>query len=91
MNYECHITIAVKDAEKACKLLQAFNWKTSEIKRDPILGDGSHFYFTRHDQSHGKIETHMRLAANTLRYAGIEVLREKIELIVYDTKTGVGL
>ena len=91
MNFECHITTTVTSAEEAERLAKLFGWKTSEIKRDPLLGDASHFYLTRHDRSYRRIETDMKLLAADLRAVGCVVLREKIELIVYDTKTGVGL
>ena len=91
MNYECHITTTVASAAVAEEIASRCGWKTSEIKRDPLLGDGSHFYLTRHSTSHQRIFDEMKYAAAELRLYGATVLREKIELIVYDTKTGVGL
>jgi len=90
MNYECHITVTVADEPVATEIATRCGWKTSEIKRDPLLGDGSHFYLTRHSKSHQKIFEEMQFAAAELRLYGATVLREKIELIVYDTKTGIG-
>lgn len=91
MTYECHITTAVADAEIAEKIAIEFKWKTSEIKRDPVLGDGSHFYLTAHDTNFHRLYTKMIMTAADLRNIGCAVLREKIEHIVYDTKTGTGL
>lgn len=90
MSYECHITTTVAAAEEGERIAAAHGWKTSEIKRDPVLGDGSHFYLTAHDTNFPRLLMKMQLAACDLRAAGCAVLREKIEHIVYDTKTGVG-
>lgn len=91
MSYECHITTTVADAPIAEKIATERGWKTSEIKRDPVLGDGSHFYLTAHHGEYGVLFVRMTQAAKELREQGCSVLREKIEHIVYDTKTGVGL
>lgn len=91
MTYECHITIQVKDAEIGEKVAAAHCWKTSEIKRDPVLGDGSHFYLTRHSKNFLDMVDRMELISAALRKEAVEILRQKIEHIVYDTKTGVGL
>lgn len=89
--YECHITTTVAHAEEATRLAASFGWKTSEIKRDPVLGDGSYFYLTAHHKNFREMYGAMRMVAGELRAAGCGVLREKIEHIVYDTKTGVGV
>ena len=87
MSYECHITAQVKDA-KVCELIaRAEGWKTSEIKRDPILGDGSHFYLTCHHHNFMTIFGKMKDTANKLGDAGITVLRKKIEHIIYDSRS----
>lgn len=89
--FECHVTTTVAHAQEAERLAAAFGWKTSEIKRDPLLGDASFFYLTLHDKSLTTIYAQMSHMAADLRAAGCDVLRSKIELIVYDTKTGVGV
>jgi hypothetical protein len=91
MNFECHITTTVASAEKAEVVASELGWKTSEIRRDPVLGDASHFYLTMHGSVYTRVHDAMRLAATNLRNSGCVVLREKIELIMYDTKTGVGM
>lgn len=89
--YECHITVTIADAVEAEKIAIEFKWKTSEIKRDPLLGEGSHFYLTAHDANFQRLYTKMIMTAADLRSCFCTVLREKIEHIVYDTKTGVGV
>lgn len=91
MSYECHITTTVAHAQLAGDQAAVFGWKTSEIKRDPILGDGSHFYLTKHHASFTELYSLMELHAARMRQAGIPIVRLKIEHIVYDTKTGVGV
>lgn len=87
MSYECHITTLVKDAEVCELIARAEGWKTSEIKRDPILGDGSHFYLTCHSTDFMEIFGKMKDTANKLGDVGVQVLRKKIEHIIYDSRT----
>lgn len=85
--YECHITTHVGQALAAESLAKSLSgWKTSEIKRDPVLGDGSHFYLTAHDTDYSRMVTRMSDMANALTEYGVPVLRQKIEAIVYDTR-----
>jgi hypothetical protein len=86
MNFECHITVDTKHAELAAVTARRLHWKTSEIARDPVLGDKNFFYLTTHADNVLTMFNRMNLAAATLRNDGIEVLREKIELIIHDTK-----
>lgn len=86
-HYECHITCHLKDAKIAEKVAVDLHWKTSEIARDPVLGKDSYFYLTSHSLDYNSMFSRMEQAAIQLREAGVEVLREKIEHIVYDTKT----
>lgn len=86
MIYECHITCDVKDAAIATEVARIDNWKTSEIARDPTLGNKNFFYLTCHERDVEKIFLRMRAVVRALRHLKVEVLREKIELIIYDTK-----
>ena len=87
MSYECHITTAVKDSEMCEKIAESHGWKTSEIKRDPILGDDSHFYLTCHTRDFMEMLEKMRNTAQRLEACGVKVLRQKIEHIIYDSRT----
>ena len=91
MSYECHITVEIKYAWEAAKVAQRCQWKTSEIARDPLLGEATYFYLTKHEDAFPRIFGQMTLCCNELEEGGIPVLRKKIELIVLDSKTGVGL
>jgi hypothetical protein len=87
--YECHITLHLADAGRASSILIP-GWKTSEIARDPVLGDDTHFYLTAHDRDSLTIYEAMRLMSKMLAESGIEIIRKKIELTVYDTKEMAG-
>lgn len=89
MNYECHITCHQSAAEIATKVAKALHWKTSEIARDPVLGQATYFYLTSHGATYDQLFERMETAALALRAEGVEVVREKIEHIVYDTKLGL--
>jgi hypothetical protein len=86
MIYECHITCDQKDAEEASRVATWHGWKTSEIARDPTLGNDTYFYLTSHSTDLIVLHKHMDYMARFLADAGVRVLRKKIELIVYDTK-----
>lgn len=89
MSYECHITTTVAHAQTASNLARALGWKTSEIKRDPVLGDDSYFYLTTHHSKRDVLTNSMSRMNDLLVEARVPVLRLKIEHIVFDTKTGV--
>lgn len=89
MIFECHITCTVERAFIATQVANQFHWKTSEIARDPVLGDDTYFYLTTHGDDYIKVFNRMRYAVEELRARGVEVVREKIELIMYDTKVKV--
>lgn len=86
MNYECHVTVSTEHAEKAARVAEAFHWKTSEIARDPVLGDKNFYYLTTHDADIRRMFSRMDLCRQQLEARGVPVLREKIELIIHDTK-----
>ena len=86
MTYECHITLSVKDAEIAAKLAKEHHWKTSEIARDPVLGNNTYYYLTSHHSNYTDMFIHLRNMVEQLTFNKINVIREKIEHIVYDTK-----
>ncbi len=84
MNYECHVTVAKPaDATEFKALAQQHGWKTSCIDGDPLLGAKAFFYFTCHHGNYDKIFKKMKDLVGLL---GGQVIREKIEQIIYDTK-----
>jgi hypothetical protein len=92
MNYECHITVACKDRHVAAGVAadRTNPWKYSQIDGDPVLGQKVFAYLTKHDTNYVRLYSNMKAAVGALSQQGVGVVREKIELIMYDTKTGVG-
>ena len=86
MIYECHITTTCTFKEQAELLAKTLHWKTSEISRDPVLGNDTFFYLTTHSEDPETIFSRMRLMSQALKAANVQVIREKIELIIHDTK-----
>jgi hypothetical protein len=84
--FECHITLDKEHAFAATAITddQAPIWKTSEIARDPLLGDKNFFYLTTHHAELRTIQRRMDWMVDFLRSHGIPVLREKIEVIIHD-------
>ncbi len=62
------------------------HWKTSEIARDPVLGNATYFYLTTHGPNFTTVSTRMRFTCEALEAAGANVIREKIEEITYDKR-----
>lgn len=89
MLFECHITVSTRDAEAATMVALEKHWKTSEIARDPVLGNDTFFYLTSHASDYVDMWERLRSTVESLNFWGVEVLREKIELIMYDTKVKV--
>lgn len=94
MNFECHITFPLKQDLAALRTLrnapQFEHWRFSAIDGDPVLGPGVHAYFTSHATNYITLYTSMKTFVGALTQDGVNVVREKIELIMYDTKTGEG-
>ena len=61
--------------------------KTSWITGDPVLGTGKWFYISAYSEDFDELLTRVKEVANYIREQSIEVIREKIEEILYDTKT----
>lgn len=87
--YEAHITmtgdrIALEAATKAV------GWRFSAIDGDANLGDGVKLYATRQMNSRlgdDKDIEGLSLVADIMRAAGADVLREKVEVVIYDTRS----
>lgn len=87
--YECHITM-LGDPKKVEPLVKSLKWKFSAIDGDPTLGDGIKLYATRHYNSRmeqGRVLDELLITATKLEEFGIEVIRRKIELVIYDDRS----
>ena len=84
MVYELHITMS----ERPKWPLKG--WSYSEITGDIVLGKQNWCYFTKHIHASTPIDVVIKeLMGNTawLRDMGVKVIREKVELVVYDKKS----
>jgi hypothetical protein len=87
--YECHITIPAKAAEAGREIASKTHWKFSVIDGDPVLGKHVFAYLTTHGTDLTKVVARMNEVSAEVKAYGVDVIREKIELIVYDTKVGI--
>lgn len=86
--YECHITCE-GDKLATALAIDKIGWTFSCIDGDPDLGSGTKCYATkqfnaRHEDDGviGQLTT----AAIQLRKLGVKVLREKVELVLFDKR-----
>ena len=89
--YEAHITCPRESSDTIQRLItrRLTKWKFSAFDADPLMGDKPFAYLTSYDPSDEDMLDHMTEAAYALEAAGVPVLRQKIERIVFDTKTQV--
>lgn len=86
--YECHITM-LGDPEVLKPLVEKTGWKFSCINGDPVLGDGIKCYATMFHNIRTEeqiVLTYLGMTAACLRERGVNVIRRKIERVVYDDK-----
>lgn len=70
--------------EKICK-----DWSFSAIDGDPVMGQNKYCYLTAYNEELPVLFEAMTKASAVLQSRGVDVIRTKIERIVYDSKTGV--
>lgn len=86
--YECHITMT-GDPMVLRKLVEANSWKFSAIDGDPVLGQGVKCYATMFYNLRRPLRAvtaDLHYVADRLREGGAEILRKKIEQVVYDDR-----
>ena len=88
-NYECHITM--RGTPEYCKVVtEEIGWKFSSIAGDPVLGDDTFCYATKHfakTKTLDEVKEQIKKAVEHLEKAKyLKVVREKIEYILYDSR-----
>lgn len=86
--YECHITL---EGERSAveQAVKSVGWKFSAIDGDPVMGKGVKCYATKHYNSKIPSEAvvaEVETTADELRSRGCNVTREKVELVIHDTR-----
>ena len=87
--YEAHVTMT-GDRSTLKAATEGVGWRFSAIDGDANLGDGLKLYATR--QMNSKIGDDAAIsilseAANFLSSSGATILREKVEVVIYDTRS----
>lgn len=88
--FECHITIAGSKSVDVQWSVELIGWTFSEIDGDPDLGKGVKQYATKHFNYRHSTEfviEQLTDAAEKLRGYGCNVLREKVEVVIYDKRS----
>lgn len=85
--HEAHITLAQTHRVEAQQVADATGWTFSEITGCPILGQGTYCYLTGYDPDAEALLDEMGRVSDQLVAKGALILREKIERIIYDTRT----
>lgn len=93
--FELHITVnADNDTQLTMqKCMAAYNktrnlggWSFSRIDGDPVLGAGVKSYLTSYAESFDVALVKLSAMASSLRSEGVQIMREKIELIMHDVR-----
>jgi hypothetical protein len=90
--YECHITMDVEpDMKERIRgwTEKTFRWKFSCIDGDPDLGAGIKCYATTQfnkKMSESLVRANMESVAVGLHAAGAHILRQKIEVVIFDER-----
>ena len=86
--YECHV-IMEGDPKVIRPIVEDYSWKFSCIDDDPDLGEGIKCYATHQFNARMGVDTVRDVLRNVSHYfkrEGIKVLRNKVELVVYDER-----
>lgn len=90
--YECHVTFLANGNGgllQAQKVVQVMGWTFSKIDGDILYGGGIKCYATHHFNKRVKlpvVQLCVEEVGDVLADGGFKVLREKIELVIYDKR-----
>jgi hypothetical protein len=87
--YECHITM-LGDPEVLKPAVIGIGWTYSAIDNDANLGPGMKQYATKQINTKIGLEATIKTVLNAgadMRDRGAEVLREKVEEVLFDTRS----
>lgn len=87
--FECHVTM-LGNPDTIRPEVENRKWKFSVIDGDPVLGDGLKCYATKlFNRRNGQeaVQAELFSIAKDLTNLGFNVLRRKIELVIYDDRS----
>ena len=88
--YECHVTL-IGDANSIKPVVEELGWIFSSIQNDICLGEGIKCYATKHFScskfSQDEVIEKVLATAENLRILDHDVIRSKVELVVYDSRS----
>lgn len=89
LKFEAHITCKREDSETVEGFADSVDnfWKFSAIDGDPVMGKRPYCYLTGYDTNPLRLLARLQTVSQCLKKQKVEILREKIEQIIYDTKT----
>ncbi len=87
--FEAHITCPREKSDDVKQFAGLTGWSFSAIDGDPVMGKQAYCYLTAYRPVAEELLAEMAKLSHLLLEANVPVLREKIERIIYDTKTGV--
>jgi hypothetical protein len=86
--FESHITMPRDQGDIAQRHADALGMTYSAIDGDPVMGKQAYCYLTCYDTDAARLLGRVQAASYVLQRDGVQILREKVEEILYDTKTG---
>lgn len=88
MNCEIHLTFHISQAARVAALIEAgfTHWKFSEIQGDPVMGAKPFCYLTTYADDAKSALSRIEHIRPAIRRAEIQLLREKIEVIIHDKR-----
>lgn len=87
--YECHITMLGPKGFLENLVITLPKWKYSCIWGNPILGNSDFSYATAHfsmNLTEEQVIGFMNATAAYLKDGGAEIVRQKVEVVIYDTR-----
>jgi hypothetical protein len=88
--YECHITVLGDPTEIGLVVAHTTDWTFSRIEGDITYGPGTKCYATKHFNARKPLEEvkdELLGTAALLNALGFNVIRRKIERVIYDNRT----
>lgn len=87
--FEAHITFdRLSDWRVKCLPDTFTGFSFSAIDGDPVMGKKAYCYLTAYDSSSENLLSRVKRVAKYAQSVGVVPLREKIEEIIYDSRTG---